>query len=116
MEFRSVHIFEHSESGGAIFTQGGYSVGDAAAGSLRWTGTGPRGIGDRHETEVVVCHRSALGLVAGPGGDRDADVGGCAAEDLEQHAHRNESGATPAVAAEGAHGRAIQPDQSALFV
>src|SRR6266446_8440375 len=83
MELRAIHILEHSKSGGAIFAQSGYPVGDASTGSLRWTGTGPRGIGNRYQAEVVVCGRSALGLVAGTGGDRDAYVGRGAAEDLE---------------------------------
>src|ERR1700686_1510434 len=65
---------------------------------------------------MVVCDRPALGLVAGAGGDCDADVGGGTAEDLEQHPHRDEPRAAPATAAKGAHGCAVQPDQSALFV
>src|SRR6266481_1929739 len=83
MELRAIHIFEHSKSGGAISAQGGYSVGDASTGRLRWIGTGPRGIGNCYQPEVVVCGRSALGLVAGTGGNRDAFVGRGAAEDLE---------------------------------
>ena len=37
-------------------------------------------------------------------------------EDLEQHAPRNESRAAPAVAAQGAHGRADRANQSSFFV
>src|ERR1700746_750498 len=35
-------------------------------------------------------------------------------QDLEQPAHRDEPRAEPAAAFEGAHGRAFEPDQSAL--
>src|SRR5258707_4958523 len=74
MELRAIHIFEHSKSGGAISAQGGYSVGDASTGRLRWIGTGPRGIGNCYQPEAVVCGRSALGLVAGTGGGRGGSV------------------------------------------
>src|SRR5690348_1296041 len=42
------------------------------------------------------------------------DVRGDGRENLEQHAHRNEPGAEPAAAAESAHGRAHEPDQSSF--
>src|SRR6266700_655344 len=60
MEFRAVHIFEYSESGGAIFTQGGYSVGDAAVGRLCGAGTWPGWTGDCYQAEMAVRDRSAL--------------------------------------------------------
>src|SRR5438874_1730689 len=41
-------------------------------------------------------------------------LGGRVAENLEQHAQRNEARAPPAAPAEGAHGRAVAADQSAL--
>ena len=91
-------------------------MGNAAAGCLCWTGTGSRGVGDCYQTEMALCGRPALGLVAGPGGDCNADVRRGTAEDLEQHAHRNEPRAPPTTFAEGAHGRAVEPDQPTLFV
>src|SRR6266404_2226717 len=116
LELRAVHVFEYSARRSAPGAAGRDVLGIAAAARVRWTGTWARGAGGGHKTQVAVCDRAALGLVAGIVRAGHADVGGGAAEDLEQHAHRNESGAAPAVAAEGAHGRAFEPDQSALFV
>src|SRR5579859_6171199 len=80
VEFRAIHVFEYSQGGGAVFAEGGYFVGNAAAGSLRRLGVGARWPGAGDQAEVAVCDRPALGLVAGAGGDCHADVGGGAVE------------------------------------
>src|SRR5438045_3997324 len=116
VELRPVHVLEYSESCRAVPAQSGYSVGDASAGRVRWPRTWPCGTGDCNKAEMVVRGGSALGLVAWIGGDCDIDVGCRAAENLEQHPYRDESGTAPAIVAESAHGCSVQPDQSALFV
>src|SRR5260370_25873242 len=113
LEFRAVHVLEYPESDHATVAKSGIVVGNGALGCVRGTGTGARGPGARDQPEVALRGGLALGLVAGAGGDCDPDVCGCATEDLEQHAHRDEPRTAPATAFESAHGCALQPDQSA---
>src|SRR5260370_545974 len=115
LEFWAVHIPEHSKSNDAAAGESAVVLGNGAAGGVRRSGAGTRGAGAGDQAEVAVCAGRALGLVADPGGDCDTDVGGGAAENLEQHAHRDEPGEAPATAAESAHGRPFAPDESALF-
>src|SRR5438477_6098423 len=63
-----------------------------------------------------VYDRPALEWVARALRPGDVNGRGGAAENLEQHAHRDESGAPPAIAAQGPHGRALQSNQSAFLV
>src|SRR5258705_10283406 len=116
VELWSVHVSEYSAGRGAIRSAREDVVGIAAVAGLRCAGAWPRGDRGGDQAEMAVLHPSGVGLVADTLCAGDADVRGCAAEDLEQHAHRNESRAAPATAAQGAHGRAFEPDQSTLFV
>ena len=68
----------------------------------------PRGAGARHQAEMALRDPYGMGLVAGIDGHRHAHVRRRAPENLEQHAHRDESRAAPATAAQGAHGRALR--------
>src|SRR6266403_3666670 len=114
LEFRAVHVLEYPESDHATVAKSGIVVGNGAFGCVRGSGTGARGPGARDQTEVALRGGLALGLVAGAGGNCDLDVGSGSLEDLEQHTHRDEPRAAPATAFESAHGRALQPDQSAF--
>src|SRR5215472_6708109 len=83
LEFRALHFFEYSQSADEHDQHRRNHVGNAAVVDLCGARIGPRGTGDGHKAEVVVCDRPALELAVVPGGDCDADVGGFAAEDLE---------------------------------
>src|SRR5262249_52216530 len=87
LELWSLHVFEHSQSRGALAPKSRDVLGNGAAGNLRRARTRTCRTGDCDEAEMAFRHRSALELVALPGGDCDVDVGGSAAEDMEQHAY-----------------------------
>src|SRR5712671_682119 len=116
VEFRSLYLLEHSARRLAPGAARANVLGIAAAAGVRRSGIGARGAGHCHQAEVAICYRSTLELVAAVVRLGHGDVRSSAAENLEQHARGDESGAPPAIAAEGAHGRAVEPDQSALFV
>src|SRR5207245_275501 len=111
-----IYFPEHSESDCEAASQSGIVLGNGAADHVHCPRTGPRGACARYKAEVALCDRSELGLVAGARGDRHTNVCRCPAENLEQHAHRDEPRAAPAAFVEGTYGCALQPDQSALSV
>src|SRR2546421_10100896 len=114
LEFWAIHFFEHSQGHGSFAAKSRTVLGDGAAGHLRGAGSGPRGACARNQAEMAFRDSRALGLVASARGDRHVDVRGITAENLEQHAQRDEPRTTPAASAEGPHGRAVAADQSAL--
>src|ERR1700746_2590875 len=89
-------------------------LGDAAVVCMRWIRSRPGrtcvgGSGKlalRVSPEQLGLHAAHRVVV----GDERCDGD----EDLEQHAHRDESRAEPAAAFEWRHGRPCEPDQSAL--
>src|SRR5215470_16236855 len=116
MEFRAIHLSKYSQGIVAVCAAGGDFLGTAASAGLRGTGARASDVGAGHEAEVAVCYRSGLELVAGVVGAGDGDGSRGAAENLEQHADRNEPRAAPAIVAESAHGCAVEPDQSTFLI
>src|SRR5690242_16468474 len=101
LEFWAIHFFEHSQGHGSFAAKGRTVLGDGAAGHLRGSGSGPRGAGARDQAEMAFRYSCEMGLVAGARGDCHVDVGGIAAENLEQHAQRDEPRAAPTASVEG---------------
>src|SRR5260370_6576098 len=64
VEFRAVHVFEYSARRGALGKTRHDIVGTAAADGLRRLGAGARGFGGTLPIAIVVCRRSAHGMVA----------------------------------------------------
>src|SRR5437764_3524786 len=114
LEFWAIHFSEHSQGHGSLASKSRTVLGDGAAGHLRGAGSGSRAACARNQAEMALRDSRALGLVAGARGDRHVDVRGLTAENLEQHAQRDEPRTAPAASAESAHGCAVAADQSAF--
>ncbi len=116
LEFWAVHFSERSSLALAICAARSAHVGNAAAGGLCWARTWPAGAGPRHQAAMALLHRRPELVVRRSARAGDHDGRRRSHQDLEQHAHPDESRAASAIAAQGAHGRAFQPDQPSFSV
>ena len=114
LELRPIHFSKHSQSRGAPPEKRPVVLGNGASWRVRWFRARPRSPAAGDKTPLALRDSFAMGLVAGPNGDRDANVRRRSPENLEQHAHRDEPRASPATPAQSAHGRAVPPNQPAL--
>src|SRR5580698_11195776 len=114
LELRPIHISKHSKGRGSAPKKRPTLLGNGASWRVRWIRTRPRGPRAGYQAQVALRDSSAMGLVARPDGDSYADVRRRPIENLEQHAHRDESRAPPTAPLESAHGRALPPNQPAL--